>query len=63
MDGLPSYPDIGISSQDPGLPPGGGQRARRPRWQMAVIAVLLVALLAVMLMLPLTGALGPGTHG
>jgi hypothetical protein len=30
---------------------------------MAAVAVIVIALLAVMLILHLTGTLGPGTHG
>ena len=61
MAGPPSYPDTGSTSPAPG--PGRGQRAGWPRWKMAAVAVIVIALPAVMLILHLTGTLGPGTHG
>jgi len=63
MAGPPSYPDTGITDQGSGPPPGRGQRAGRPRWKTAAIAVIVIALLAVMLILHLTGTSGAGTHG
>ena len=62
MASPPPCPDTG-TSQGSGSPPGSGQRAGWSRGKTVAIAVLVVALLAVMLILHLTGALGPGTHG
>jgi hypothetical protein len=58
MVGPPSHPDSGIASQDSGPP-----ATARPRWKTAVIAVIVIALLVVMVILHLTGTLGPGSHG
>jgi hypothetical protein len=56
----PSYPDTGSTSEDTGRQrPGSGQ----PRLRTVVIAVLVIAVLAVMVILHLTGTLGAGTHG
>ena len=63
MTGPPSYPDTGSTSPGSGPPPGSGQRTGWPRWKMAVAAVIVIALLAVMLILHLTGTFGPGSHG
>jgi len=63
MTGPPSHPDTGITGQASGTPPRGGQRAGRPRWKTAAIAAIVIALLAVMVILHLTGTLGAGSHG
>jgi hypothetical protein len=63
MAGPPSYPDTGTTGQDSGTPPGSGQRAGRPRWKAAAIVGIVIVLLAVMVILHLTGTLGAGTHG
>jgi hypothetical protein len=63
MAGPPSYPDTSRNSQDSVPPPGRGPYAGRSRWKTAAIAVIVVAVLALMLILHLTGALGLGTHG
>jgi len=39
-------------------PPAG-----RPRWQIAAIAAVVVALGLTMIILHITGVLGPGSHG
>jgi hypothetical protein len=57
MTGPPSYPDTGSTSQAAGPPPV------RPRWRTAAIVVLVIAALAVMVILHLTGTFGEGTHG
>ena len=44
MTGPPSYPDTGITGQGSGTPPGGGQRAGRPRWRSAAIVAIVIAL-------------------
>ena len=60
MTGPPSYPDTGSTSQAAGTRP----RPRwRPRWKTAAIVVLVIAALAVMVILHLTGTFGEGTHG
>jgi hypothetical protein len=59
MAGPPSYPDTSSTGEDTGSRPGGG----RSRLRTAVIAVLVIAALAVMVILHLTGTLGAGTHG
>ena len=58
MTGPPSYPDIGSTSQAAGPPP-----PVRPRWRTAAIVILVIAALAVMVILHLTGTIGEGTHG
>jgi hypothetical protein len=63
MAGPPSYPDTSGYSQDSAAPPGHGPYARRSRWKSAAIAVIVISALALMLILHLTGTLGPGTHG
>jgi len=57
MASPPSYPDTGSNRQDAGPPPA------RPRWKTAAIVILVVAVLAVMVILHLTGTFGEGTHG
>ena len=52
----PSYPD----APDPGDEAPAGRR--RPRWTSAATAALVVAGLAVMIVLHLTGVLGAGSH-
>jgi hypothetical protein len=56
----PAHPDTGNTSEDTGRQWPGGARSRL---RTAVIAVLVIAALAVMVILHLTGALGAGTHG
>jgi hypothetical protein len=58
MASPPSYPDTGSNRQDAGPPPPA-----RPRWKTAAIVILVVTVLAVMVILHLTGTLGAGTHG
>jgi hypothetical protein len=62
MTGPPSHPDTGITGQASGTPPGG-QRAGRPRWKTVAIVAIVIALLAVTVILHLTGTLGAGSHG
>jgi hypothetical protein len=57
MTGPPSYPDTGSTSRAESPPPA------RPRWKTAAIVVLVLAALAVLVILHLTGILGEGTHG
>jgi hypothetical protein len=63
MTGPPSHPDTGITGQGSGPLPGRSQRARWPRWKTAAIAIIVIAALATMVILHLTGTLGAGTHG
>ncbi|HEU5391222.1 MAG TPA: hypothetical protein VFV73_35500 [Streptosporangiaceae bacterium] len=63
MAGPPKYPDTGSTSEDTATPPGPQFRGGRSRLRTAVIAVLVIAALAVMAILHLTGTLGAGTHG
>ena len=63
MSGPPSHPDTGITGQAAGTPPRGGQRAGWSRWRSAAIVAIVIALLAVMVILHLTGTLGAGSHG
>ena len=58
MAGPPSHPDIGTAGQD-----SGPARTARPRWKTAVIVVIVIAVLAAIVILHLTGTLGAGTHG
>jgi hypothetical protein len=58
MTGPSSYPDTGNTSQAAGPPP-----PVRLRWRTAAIVVLVIAALAVMVILHLTGTFGEGTHG
>jgi hypothetical protein len=58
MTGPPSYPDTGNTNQAASPPP-----PVRPRWRTAAIVVLVIAALAVMVILHLTGTFGEGTHG
>ena len=58
MAGPPSHPDIGTTGQD-----SGPARTGRQRWRAAAITVIVIAVLAVMVILHLTGTLGAGSHG
>lgn len=59
----PSYPGTSDSGEDAGTGPADGQAPGRPRWKAAAVWVIVIALLLVMLILHLTGTLGPGTNG
>ena len=58
MAGPPSHPDTGTAGQD-----SGPARTARPRWKTVAIAVIVIAVLAVIVILHLTGTLGAGSHG
>jgi hypothetical protein len=58
MAGPPSHPDTGTTGQD-----SGPARTARSRWKTLAIAVIVIAVLAVMVILHLTGTFGAGTHG
>jgi hypothetical protein len=62
MTDPPSHPDTGISDRT-GAHPGNGPATRRSRRAAALWIIAIAALLALMLVLHLTGAFGPGTHG
>jgi hypothetical protein len=55
----PPYPDAGDDSGvGPGLPPADGA----PRWVSVVGIIIVVGLVLLMIVLHLTGAIGPGAH-
>ena len=56
----PSYPDTGSTGEDTGSQRAAGGRSPL---RTIVIAILVIAALAVMVILHLTGTLGAGTHG
>jgi len=58
MVGPPSHPDTGTTGRD-----SGPAATARPRWKTLGIVVVVIAVLAVMVILHLTGTLGAGTHG
>ena len=58
MAGPPSHPDTGITGQD-----SGPARTARSRWKTLAIAVIVIAVLAVMVILHLTGTFGAGSLG
>jgi hypothetical protein len=41
---------------------GGGAASGMPRWLVILVAIVAVALLGLMVLLHLTGTLGPGLH-
>jgi hypothetical protein len=57
MAGPPPHPDTGITDQ------GSGQSTGWPRWRTTAIVIIGLALLVVMVIVHLTGTLGPGSHG
>ena len=58
MASPPSHPDTGTTGQDSGPALTG-----RQRWRAAAIVVIVIAVLAAIVILHLTGTLGAGTHG
>jgi hypothetical protein len=62
MTDPPSHPDTGISDHT-GTRPGGGPATRRSRRTAAMWVIAFTVLLVLMLVLHLTGAFGPGSHG
>ncbi len=62
MTDPPSHPDTGIGD-DTGTRPETGPATRRSRRAAATWIIAIAALLALMLVLHLTGAFGPGSHG
>jgi hypothetical protein len=63
MASPPSHPDTDGTGAPPASGPSSGPSAGRSRLRTAAIAVLVIAVLAVMVILHLTGTLGAGTHG
>jgi hypothetical protein len=63
MDSLPSHPDANGTSEGTGVPSGPGSSSGWSRLRRAAVIVLVLAALAVMVILHLTGTLGEGTHG
>jgi hypothetical protein len=56
----PPYPNTG---DDTGARSRSGPAASRPRWMSVFWIIIVIALLALFLVLHLTGTLGPGAHG
>ena len=63
MAGPPSYLDTSGNSQDSPPPPGHGPYTGPVAPEDGRDRVIVIAALALMLILHLTGTLGPGTHG
>jgi hypothetical protein len=57
----PRLPDAD-ADDDSGLDPGGGQARGTPRWMIVVGIIIAIAAVALMVLLHLTGAFGPGVH-
>jgi len=60
MTDPPRYPGSGSTD---GPADDGGQPASRARWKTAVVVAAVVVLLAVMIILHVTGVVGAGTNG
>jgi hypothetical protein len=58
MSGQPHYPDAGEDNGAERKPLPG-----RQRWGRVAVILIVVAVLLVMLVLHLTGAVGPGSNG
>jgi hypothetical protein len=63
MTDPPRYPGTDSTDGPAGTGRAGGQPAGRTRWKTAVIAAAVIALLAVMIILHVTGVVGAGTNG
>ena len=55
----PSYPDTG---EDRSVGPDGGSPTGTPRWVSVLGIVIAIALVLLLVVLHLTGVLGPGAH-
>lgn len=60
MADQPRYPDTG---EDAGPGPGREPITTRQRWTRVLLVLTVVVLLAVMIILHVTGTFGPGSHG
>ena len=56
----PSYPR---TSDSAGAKTGSDAAPKRPRWAVIAVGAVVIALFLLMLILHLTGAVGPGTMG
>ncbi|MGD0557748.1 MAG: hypothetical protein ABSA93_22555 [Streptosporangiaceae bacterium] len=63
MTDPPRYPGPGSPDSLASTGRDGGQPAGRARWKTVAILVAVVALLAVMIILHVTGVVGSGTNG
>ena len=60
MADSPAHPDTADEADEgAGTPPAPG----RPRWQVAVLMAVAVAIVLTIVILHVTGVLGAGTHG
>ncbi len=59
MADLPPYPDTG---NDTGVESGRGATTGTPRWVSVVGLILAIGLVLLVVILHLTGSIGPGAH-
>ncbi|WP_256790089.1 MULTISPECIES: hypothetical protein [Frankia] len=59
MADLPFHPD---RDNDPGAASPRGSTGRKPRWKSVTVVVLAVAVVALFVVLHLTGVVGPAEH-
>lgn len=55
----PRYPE---SEEDTGVSPDRGAASNTPRWMFVLGIIIVIALVGLMVLLHLTGTLGPGVH-
>jgi hypothetical protein len=60
MANQPRHPD---TSDDIGTSAGGVPDVARPRWKVALVIVVVIAVLALFIVLHVTGVVGAGTNG
>jgi hypothetical protein len=58
----PSYPGTNSTTDDGSARYQEDTAPRRPRWKIALVWAIIAALLLLMIILHLTGAVGPGTN-
>jgi len=69
MPDPPRYPSTGDDTGAAGQPghssigAGDSPAASRPRWVITAAIIIVAALVALMIVLHITGTFGPGTHG